>query len=194
MAEEVEVKFLSVDPQKMEEKLKSIGAKREFERLYKRRVFDYPDLRLDSDAAWIRVRDEGDNIMMAFKQRIGVNGHRGENNDKSMEEVEFEVSDFGKACIFLEKIGLKEKFYLENRRIRYKMDDIEFDIDFWPKLKPYLEIEAPNWEKLDEAIKLLGLNPADKKIFSTTQIYALSGIRDKDYRQITFEEMVKKDK
>ena len=42
--------------------------------------------------------------------------------------------------------------------------DIEFDIDTWPQLNPYLEIEAPSWGKIDEAIKMLGLNIKDKKI------------------------------
>jgi adenylate cyclase class 2 len=116
----------------------------------------------------------------------------GKTNDDSMEEVEINVSDFNKTAELLNKIGFDEKFYQENRRIRYQLDDIEFDIDFWPQLDPYLEIEAPSWEKIDEAIKLLGLNPEDKRIFSTTQIYKLKGIEDIDYKEMTFNGLIKR--
>ncbi len=190
--EEVEVKFLNINPQEIEEKLKEIGAKKVFEKMYRRRVFDYPDLRLDKSGAWVRLRDEGDKITLVFKQRVGIKGHNGKTNDETMEEIEVTVSDFEKTAAILRQIGLTEKFYEENRRIRYVLDEIEFDIDFWPQLEPYLEIEASSWNKIEKAINLLGLNPTDKKIFSTHQIYQLNGINENDYQEITFEKMVKK--
>ncbi|MFC1612708.1 class IV adenylate cyclase [Patescibacteria group bacterium] len=191
--EEIEVKFLNINPVEIENKLKKLGADRQFERLYRRRVFDYPDLRLDKQGAWLRLRDEGDSIKLAFKQRIGMSNFDGKLNDIGMEEIEIEVSDFDKTADILLKSGLKEKFYQENKRIRYVFDNIEFDIDFWPKLDPYLEIEATSWDDIDRGIKLLGLNPDDKKIFSTNRIYKLKGIEILDYKITTFERMVKGD-
>lgn len=190
--EEIEVKFLNIDPVLIENKLKEIGAKKVFEKLYKRRVFDYPDLRLDKAGAWLRLRDEGDKITLTFKQRIGM-GKNAESNDKSMEEIEVEVNDFEKTAQMLLRAGFIEKHYVENKRIRYQLDDIEFDIDFFPGLEPYLEIEAVSWEKIDEAIALLGFNKEDKKIFSTYQIYELKGVDCNDYKEVTFERMVKKE-
>ena len=93
----------------------------------------------------------------------------------------------------MKSIGLKEKTYQENRRIRYILDGIEFDIDFWPRLEPYLEIEALSWGEIDKAINLLGLNPEEKRIFSTHQIYQLEGIDEKEYQEMTFDQMVKKE-
>ncbi|MFZ3054907.1 MAG: CYTH domain-containing protein [Minisyncoccales bacterium] len=191
--EEIEVKFLDIDIVSMEKKLEAIGAEKVFEKLYKRRIFDYPDLRLHKKGAWIRLRDEGEKITLTYKERIGMKTYDGKTNDDSMEEIEIEVSDFEKTAELLNHIGFKEKFYQENRRIRYQLKDIEFDIDFWPQIEPYLEIEAPSWEKIDEAIKLLGLNPKDKKIFSTTQVYQLKGIEDIDYKEMTFKGMIKRD-
>lgn len=191
--EEKEVKFLNINPDLIQKKLKEIGAKKVFERLYKRKVFDYEDLRLDKSGAWIRIRDEGDKITLGFKKRIGMSAD-GKGNDKGMEEIEVEVNDFEKTANILLKAGLIEKHYAENKRIRYQLDDIEFDIDFWPQLEPYLEIEAPSWERIDEAILLLGLNPKDKKIFSAYQIYKLKGINFNDYKEVTFDGMIKKKK
>jgi len=190
--EEKEVKFLNVDPALIENKLKEIGAKKTFEILYKRKVFDYPDLRLDKVGAFIRLRDEGDKIMLAFKQRIGMAADA-KSNDKGMEEIEVEVNNFEKTAKLLLKAGFIEKHYVENKRIRYQLDDIEFDIDFFPKIEPYLEIEAPSWKKIDEAISLLELNPKDKRIFSTYQVYELKGINFNDYKELTFKGMSKKD-
>ncbi|MDP2864610.1 MAG: CYTH domain-containing protein, partial [bacterium] len=169
-----------------------IGAKKVFEKLYKRKAFDYPDLRLDKVGAWIRLRDEGDKITLAFKQRIGMAADA-KRNDKSMEEIEVEVNDFEKTAKLLLKAGFIEKHYAENKRIRYQLDDIEFDIDFYPQLEPYLEIEASSWERIDEAISLLKLNPEDKRICSTYQVFELKGINLNDYKEITFKRMVRKD-
>lgn len=192
MFEEKEAKFLDIDAKKIEKKLIEIGAEKMFQKTYKRIVFDYPDLRMDKKGAWVRLRDEGEKITLTYKQRIGMKSRDGEENDKSMKEIEVEVNDFNKTAVILRKIGLADKFYMENKRIRYVLDDIEFDIDFWPKLKPYLEIEAPTWGKVNKGIRLLGLDPKDKKIFSTAQVYRLNGIEENNYKEITFKRMVKK--
>lgn len=194
MAKEIEVKFLNIEPREIEVKLKKIGAKKIFSRLYRRRVFDFPDLRLNKAGAYLRLRDEGDKIVLAFKRRLGMKSHEGKANDRGMEEIQVEVHDFEKTAELLLKLGLIEKFYEENKRIRYQLGDLEFDIDFWPKLLPYLEIEASSWKELNRAMALLGLNPKEKKIFSTQQVYKLSGVNEDDYKEITFKRLVKKKK
>lgn len=167
-------------------------AKKIFNRIYRRKVYDYPDLRLDKIGAWIRLRDEGDKVTLAFKRRLGVKTHDGTISDRGMEEIQVEVEDFDQTAALLKAIGLVEKFYEENRRIRYVKDDIEFSIDFWPLLEPFLEIEAKSWKQIDKAIRLLGLNPKDKKIFSTYQIYQLKGIDENDFKILTFDKIVRK--
>lgn len=185
--EEAEVKFLDIDPEVIQRKLSEIGARKTGEYFYRRQVFDYPGFPLDKKAAWVRLRDEGDKVMLTFKQRLGVTSHDGSTSDEGMKEIELQVSDFKKTDEFLRSIGMIHKFYQENRRIRWMKDDIEFDIDTWPKLEPYLEIEAPTWEKVDTAIAMLSLNPSEKKIFSTHQIYKMNGIYELDYSRMAFD-------
>ena len=47
--EEVEVKFLDINPDSLIKKLENLGAKKVFERFYRRRIFDYPDGRLNKN-------------------------------------------------------------------------------------------------------------------------------------------------
>ena len=188
--EEIEVKFLDIDPDKMEKKFLEIGAKKAFDRVYRIKVFDYPDLRLDKDNSWVRLRDEGDKVTLTFKKRLGAKD--GVKNDEGMLEHEIIVSDFDQTAKILESIGLTLKFYEEKRRIRYFLGDIEFDIDFCPALKPYLEIETDSWEKIDKAISLLELDPKDKKMYSTMQIYKQYGIDEHDYIEMTFDHLIKR--
>lgn len=192
--EEIEVKFLNIDPEEIQKKLLGIGARKVGEYFYRRQVFDYPGFPLNEKGAWLRLRDEGDKVTLGFKQRMGIKAHDGSTSDSGMEEIEIVVSDFDKTKALLLKLGLIEKFYQENKRIRYVKDGVEFDIDFWPKLEPYLEVEGPSWGKVNEAIAALGLNLEDKKIFSTNQIYKMKGIDELDYAQITFDGFVRRNK
>lgn len=190
--QEIEVKFLDINVDEIEKKLVQIGAVKVGEYHYRRRIFDYPDLRLDKANAWLRLRDEGEKITLSFKQRIGTKAHDGSANDEGMKEIEITVSDFEKTGVLIESLGFIEKYYQENKRTRWKKGDVEFDIDSWPKLPPYLEIEAPDMEQISHTIHELGLNPADQKIFSTNQIYHMHGIRELDYQRMAFDGFLKK--
>jgi len=190
---EHEVKFLQINPEEIQEKLKAIGANKVGDFFYRRRVFDYPDWRLDKAASWLRLRDEGDKVMLSFKQRLGADAHDGTTQDEGMKEIEVEVSDFNKTADLIFHLGFIEKHYAENKRTRWKKGNVEFDIDTWPELEPYLEIEAPSYEEIDQAIVELGLNAKEKKIFTTNQVYALKGITVADHVRITFDGLVKRD-
>lgn len=189
--EECEVKFLDINVDQISNKIEKLGGIKQFDRVFRRIVFDYPDLRLnDQKHAWVRLRDEGDKVTLSYKQRLDIGD--GTSNDRSMLEHEVVVSDFEQTAEILRNIGLADKFYEENRRVQYRIGEVELDIDYWPKLNPYLEIEAPSWELVHDMIEKLELNPDDKKIFSTHQIYAQAGINENDYSKITFDEMVKR--
>lgn len=192
--EEFEVKYLNINVAEIEAKLVSIGAKNIFDRYYRVNIFDYPDLRLNGDAAWVRLRDEGDRITLTYKQRLGVKDKddRGVTNDTGMKEIEVVVDDFEKTAQIFYSIGLVDKFVEEKRRIRYMLDDIEFDIDYMPGIEPFLEIESSSMDKVEKSIKLLGLEPSEKRIFSAFQVYALNGINMLDYKAFMFSGLIKK--
>ncbi len=192
MAKEIEAKILNINVDQIESKLAGLGAHKIGERLFRSISFDYPGFPLDKQAAWVRLRDEGDKITLAFKQRLGVTDMKKGMNDSGMEEVELEVSDFETTKQFLLRIGLIEKFSQEKKRTSWKKGTVVYDIDTWPRLDPYLEVEADTWEAVDAAIEELGFDLKNKKICSATQIYEMAGIRDKEYVQMTFSEFIKR--
>ncbi len=137
-------------------------------------------------------RDDGKKVTLAYKKRLGVTGVKGQ-NDSGMEEIEIIVSSYEDTISLLKKIGMIEKFSQEKKRITWKKGSVTFDIDTWPRLNTYLEIEGENWTDVDATVLELGFDLKDKVICSATQIYELNGINDKDYIIMNFDKWVKRD-
>lgn len=78
-------------------------------------------------------------------------------NTRQSKEINIDVSDFGKAKILLESIGLMHYAHQEKDRISFTYENWNFDLDQYPNMPAYLEIEGDNEEHVGQAIKLLGL-------------------------------------
>lgn len=153
MKPEIEAKFLDVDHAELRAKLTVLGATcRQPMRLMRRRNFDFPDLRLDRERnGWVRVRDEGDQVTMSYKQ---VDNREFDGT----KEINLGIDSFDEACNFLEAIGLKAKSYQETRRESWQLGDFAIELDEWPWAKPYIEFEAPDGDSLKSLAKKLGLD------------------------------------
>ena len=152
MQTEIEAKFLGIDHGQLRATLKEIGAKLEQPmRKMSRKNFDYPDGRLERIGGWVRVRDEGNKITLSYKQL----------NDRSLhgtKEINLEVDNFEQACKFLESIGLRQNSFQETKRESWGLGNVQIELDEWPWVKPFVEIEAPNEEELKKVARLLDLN------------------------------------
>ncbi len=190
--EEFEIKFLEVDVPELEKKLFSIGAKKVGETLSRITNFDYPDYRLRAEHAWVRLRSEFDKTTLTYKQRQGVTSSDGSTRDEGMKEIEVTVGDFDVTKNLLLSIGLIEKFSQERKRIRYMRDDVEFDLDTWPLIPTYLEIEGPSMDKLKKVSDELGFNWENHFIGSFGQVCGKYGFSDHDYVVFTFKEQIRK--
>lgn len=164
MPQELEAKFIDVDKEKLQRQLLELGAEKIFsERLLRRCVYNLP---VEKKGAWARVRDEGDKVTMTYKRFT-------EARIDGVEEVELTVNDFDTARAFLKSLGLTEKAYQETKRMRYKIaeDDVEFDIDTWPGLSPWLEIEGTSAEIVKKYAKLLGFSWDNAMFGSADLVY-----------------------
>lgn len=167
MKTEYEATFLNVNKDAVRGKLKSVGAKLVRAEYKQRRVnFDLQSLGRGF-WEWVRVRDEGNKITMAYKS-IPTDAEIDE-----QKEVEFEILNMDAATEFMNAIGARMTNYSETLRERWSIDDVEIDIDTWPHLEPYIEIEADSEEKVKAVAKLLGYEWSDAKFCGAGKIYEM---------------------
>lgn len=190
--EEFEIKFLEIDIPELEKKLVAIGAKKTGEYDYHRINFDYPDWRLNKNNSWLRVRTDGKETTLAYKERVGVKVHDASVPDEGMKEEEVRVDNFEKTCEIFKSIGFIIKIEVKNKRIRYEKEGVQYDIDLFPGLPPYVEIESESFEKVKTAAIELGFDPDKGFICTTLEIYKKYGINLFDYSYVGPEGMIKK--
>ncbi|EKE27125.1 MAG: hypothetical protein ACD_4C00032G0003 [uncultured bacterium (gcode 4)] len=160
MAIEYEVQVLDIDVVKVINKLEEIWAEFISENFMKRWVFTMND----ETQEWIRLRDNWDKVTVTYKKRWSTEIWK-------TEEIEIVVDDFENTAEILNKLNFLDKYYQENKRTVYKLDDMEFCIDSWPKIPTYLEIESDNEEKVKEWLKLLWLESHVYWDFWSIRIY-----------------------
>ena len=144
---EFEAKFTNIDKDDVRSKLKNIGAtlvRPEF--LMRRMNFDPP---VKINGGGLRVRDEGDKVTLSLKIDAGDKIH-------DQKESQVVISSFEMGCEILESMGARNKAYQETKREIWKLGEVEFDIDTWPGLNPFLEIEAPNEPTVKAAAEKIG--------------------------------------
>lgn len=151
MDREIEIKLLDADLDKFLKKIKLLGAKKVFDVIYNRLIFDFDDNSLDKENAFVRLRTDGNKTWLTYKKRLS-------HSIDGTQEHEVEVNDMKLAKEIMLSIGLKIKKQVETRRIRYDLNNIEVDVDFWPKIKnPVIELESKTKIDLENMIKLLKL-------------------------------------
>lgn len=153
MKPEIEAKFLDVDHDVLRAKLKEIGAECvQPMRVMKRQGYDFEDGRLrKNNNGWVRVRDEGDKITMSYKQL----------NDRGLDgthEVQLTIDNFEAAGDFLQAVGLKRNVFQVTKRESWRLDEFEIELDEWPWVKPYVEMEGPDEASLRDLAQKLDLD------------------------------------
>ncbi len=161
MQKEIEATFINIDKDALRAKLKQLGATMiQPEINMKRVIFELPG------AAFARVRNEGNKIVMTYK-RIH------ENTLTGTEEVNVEIDDYDAGVNFLKGIGLEAKAYQETLREEWKLDNVDIDIDTWPWLPPYVEIEGPSPQAVEDVATKLGFSLKNAHYGSVDEIYKL---------------------
>jgi adenylate cyclase class 2 len=178
MKKEIERTILEIDVDKVKKKLDEIGAKKFYERKQLRKIYDFPDKRLDKENAWIRLRTDGEKTTMTLKKH--TKGYD--------EEIRVDVDDFEKTHKLLKKLGLEDLYTQENKRIRYKLGKITFDIDFWPRIPAWLEVEAETEDEVRKGVEMLGFKMKDTIIKNTLDVYKRYGMDLHSIKDLRFED------
>ena len=146
MHTEYEVRVLDIDTEKIILKLEALGAEKIAEFDYKRRVYNFHPA---VDHKWIRLRTDGKKTTLTIKklESYEIDGTK---------ELEIEVSDFEETNLILNELGYTAHTYQENRRIQYTYNGVEIDIDYWPLIPTYVEVEGPSEEAIYKTVEALG--------------------------------------
>lgn len=165
MKPEIEVKFLQVNHQELRTKLTKLGATCAAPmRLMRRKNYDFADRRLSKIGGWVRLRDENGKVTLAYKQLYDRTLH-------GTHEVSIIVDSFEATDTLLLAIGLEAKNYQESRRESWRLSDCEIELDEWPWVRPYIEMEGPDESTLKDLAAKLGLNWAQAKYGSVEVVY-----------------------
>jgi len=179
MNTEIEERVLEIDKDKVIAKLEELGAKKIGDWHQKRYVYDFIPKR---ENEWIRLRTNGKETTLTYKNI--------ESKDISgTKELEIVVSDFEETNQLLKIMGYTPRSFQENLRTRYYLDHIEIDIDTWPLIPTYLEIEGNSEEDVKRIEKLLELNESKVTTMNCQDIYLEEyGIDINQIEELKFDE------
>lgn len=191
MAEEIEAKILGIDVLALEAKLKEIGAVKASEHLFRIRNFDFPGFPLRADRAWVRLRTDGTHTTLAYKKNHGARD--GAAGDDHMEEIETHVGDFDTTDSLLRAIGMIEKHSQEKKRITWKKGNITYDIDTWPLIPTFLEVEGESWDEVQRAVEELGYDWDTRMVCAASKIYDHYGLPWNSFKRLAFDEQIRRE-
>lgn len=159
---ECECRILEINNEEFISKLEKFGAVKVGEYFQKRFVYDFNPAVPNK---WIRLRTNGEKTTLTIKEIV----------DKTIagtKELEIEVSSFDDTNNILNELGYKSRNYQENKRITYMLDDIKIDIDTWPLIPTYAEIEGSSKECVDNLLKKLSICEKNITCLDVASIYS----------------------
>ncbi|HIQ94627.1 TPA: class IV adenylate cyclase [Candidatus Ventrenecus stercoripullorum] len=176
---ESEIRILEIDKEKFIEQIEKLGATKKGEYFYKRCVYDFHPAKVGK---WIRLRTSGEETTLTIKEIIDnkkIDGTR---------ELEIVVSDFEKTKEILEELGYIPRDTQENKRTRYMYQDVEIDIDTWPHIPTYVEIEGKDEDAVKEFLKCISYQEEKLTTLDVDSIYREIYHIDPDKTPLVFED------
>ena len=165
METEFEARFLDIDTDSIRDKLAAQDGACVMPRTLMRRIV-FKNKDITERGGWLRLRDEGRRVTMTYKQTT---------SDVSaidtILEAEIQVNDFQAAKALLEAMGFEALRYQENYREEWKLGEVTLDIDTWPGLSTYVEVEGPSEDAVRGAAEALGFDFAQAGYGSVDEVY-----------------------
>ena len=183
MNSEIEARLLECNVELVLKKLNETGASFVGDWLQIRNCYDFNPVKENS---WIRLRTNGIETTLTIKEIES-------NKIDGTKESEITVSSFEIADEILNKLGYTARSKQENRRIRFFLDSVEIDIDFWPMIPPYVEFEAKNEESIKQVCNKLDIDFNSLSTLDVQSIYSKYGININKMPELLLEDSKKID-
>lgn len=174
---EDEIKILDVDVEHLKLKLEELGAKKVYQDYREVISLDTSDRELlTKKDKLIRITDEGS---------VKVTMHVNQSKQDEKQEIKFKVSRMKEVIDFFAELDIKPVTEVKEKRTSYELGKVDFDIDEFPKIPPFLEIDKEFLESegytLDELLEKLDLTNNKVVVMGTEDIHSLYGI---DYFEV----------
>jgi adenylate cyclase, class 2 len=196
--QEIEAKFYVQNLKKVEARIRELDARLIQPRVLETNIrFDLPDSRLRSKGQVLRLRQDPE-AKLTYKD-----SGKSEQGIVNRTEIEFTVSDFEKAKLFLEALGYQEFFTYEKYRTTYNLDSVSLLADFQQQAigvhnchimldeMPYgnfVEIEGENHEAIHVVAKSLNLDLRASISMSYSVLFdKLRRVRGFSFTDLTFK-------
>lgn len=138
---------------------------------------------------WIRLRETNGKTTITIKHILNeeLQAEYGTKMQPVL-ETEMEVPSIESGNAILEQLGFSFRNYQEKKRTTYVLDNTEIDIDSWPLIPPYLEIEGESDEQINKIVQRLELSYKEMVSCNTAEVYKKYGIDIYQFRELRFEE------
>ncbi len=177
--QEIEIKFLEVDPEELGQKLIDLGAKKISDEIFEEWIFWRDEW--SSVHGRVRIRKDSKKIQLAYKETT-------QHSSKGNVEIEFGIDDIEAAKDFMLKMGAKLQRHQQKRRIHFALRNIAIDIDFWPLIPPMVEIEGEDVEELEQLAIQLELEGSTRSELDAFQIYEeVYKVPIREMKELVFE-------
>lgn len=169
---EHEIKVLDVDVERLVKKLEEIGAKKVYDDNRTIIALDTKDNHyLNNEDKLIRITDEGS---------IKVTMHVNQSTPETKKGIKFKTSRMKETMDFFNQLGLFPISEVKSHRISYELGKIDFDIDKFPAIPTFLEIDIEFIEEegytVESLLEVLGLQNNRVVVMGTEDIHALYGV------------------
>lgn len=152
--QEIECRFLEIDKDALIKKLLGLGAQDKGEIILEETIIYDPEGKWRNENRFVRLRKVGDKTKLTYKE------HREHTVDGTY-EIEFGIEDYHKAELLFEKIGLKPFRHQQKKRHTFHLNGVTLDIDTWPRIPTYVELEGESEQSLKDVANLVGLDWKD---------------------------------
>jgi adenylate cyclase class 2 len=169
---EYEARFMGVDIDQIRQRLgQHLEITRDYPRtLLHRYILEDPSSR---HRGYLRLRTgEFGKSILTLKSPTGSNGV------DAFAEVAIEVGDEESTLALFIHLGYEVRRYQESYREQWRWGSIVFDLDEWPGLPPFLEVEAEDAEGVAKGAEYLGLSMDTAEFDNVSDTYQKHAGRD----------------
>lgn len=136
---------------------------------------------------WVRLREINGKVTIKHILKQELQAEYGTKMQPVL-ETEMEVPSIESGNAILEQLGFSFRNYQEKKRETYILEGTEIDIDSWPLIPPYLEIEGESDEEIEKIMKRLELSSKEIVSCNTAEVYKKYGMDIYQFRELRFNE------